>query len=80
MHKPKLHKPKLISGLVGVGLFLGTIAGTGMATPTEPHSSAQGEFKRIEQPFAVKLGVAAGGLSLIGLELWWFLWSKPKAK
>ena len=32
-----------------------------------------GKFRRIEQPLSLKLGVAAVGAGLIGLELWWFL-------
>lgn len=46
-----------------------------------PHTSpSTGEFERIEQPFGIKLGVTAVGVSLIGLELWWFLGSKPRAQ
>ncbi|MEH1888534.1 MAG: hypothetical protein V7K92_03415 [Nostoc sp.] len=38
------------------------------------HSSEQtSQFHRIEQPLGLKVGVAIGGLALIGLELWWFL-------
>jgi plastocyanin domain-containing protein len=38
------------------------------------HSSEQnGQFNHIEQPLGLKVGVAIGGLALIGLELWWFL-------
>jgi len=35
------------------------------------------EFSPIEQPLSLKVGITLGGLSLIGLELWWFLGSKP---
>ncbi|MEH1845320.1 MAG: hypothetical protein V7L25_10060 [Nostoc sp.] len=38
------------------------------------HSLEQtSQFHRIEQPLGLKVGVAIGGLALIGLELWWFL-------
>jgi plastocyanin domain-containing protein len=47
-------------------------------TATEAKSN-QG-FQRIEQPLAVKLVVSAGGLGLIGLELWWFLLSNKTTK
>ncbi|WP_017303066.1 hypothetical protein [Spirulina subsalsa] len=36
-------------------------------------------FEQIEQPLVLKLAVTAGGLGLIGLELWWFL-VKDKTK
>ena len=35
------------------------------------------QFRSIEQPFELKLAVTVGGLALIGLELWWFLLSRP---
>lgn len=37
-------------------------------------------FERLEQPLMVKLLVSAGGVGLIGLELWWFLFSEKTAK
>jgi len=75
-----LHKRRIIGGLASVGLLLGTTSGIGAAEMSGSHSAPQGQFERIEQPLGVKLGVAAGGAFLIGLELWWFLLSKPKAK
>lgn len=46
-----------------------------------PHGSTPVEgFARIEQPLGVRLAVTAAGAGLIGLELWWFLFSKPKSK
>lgn len=69
-----------MGGLVGLVLLLGS--GTAMAAPemqmdhTSPPASG---FERIEQPLGVRLGVTAAGLGLIGLELWWFLWSKPRS-
>ncbi len=38
------------------------------------------QFRRIEQPFELKLGITLGGVALIGLELWWFLLSKTQAQ
>ncbi|PSB09070.1 hypothetical protein C7B62_14515 [Pleurocapsa sp. CCALA 161] len=38
-----------------------------------------GQFQPIEQPLSNKIIVTVGGLGLIGLELWWFLLSKPKS-
>jgi len=75
-----LDKHKILGSLAGVGLLLGTASGVAAAEKPRDHSAPQGQFERIEQPLGVKLGVAAGGLLLIGLELWWFLLSKPKAK
>lgn len=43
--------------------------------PSTPES-----FRQIEQPLPVKLAVTAGGLSLIGLELWWFLFSQRQTQ
>lgn len=48
---------------------------------TQPEALNQTEqFQQIEQPLWVKGIVTAGGLGLIGLELWWFLLSKPKSR
>jgi plastocyanin domain-containing protein len=43
-------------------------------------STHSGQFQRMEQPLSHRLAVTVGGLGLIGLELWWFLWSKPKSR
>jgi plastocyanin domain-containing protein len=75
-----LDKRKVLGSLAGVAVLLGTAAGGAAAEmPTDP-SASQGKFEQIDQPLGVKLGVAAGGVFLVGLELWWFLLSKPKAK
>ncbi|WP_202925041.1 hypothetical protein [Myxacorys almedinensis] len=68
----------LLANLVGIGLFLSASpAATQMpmnhSQPTAP------QFQRIDQPIGSKIGVIAGGLALIGLELWWFLYSRKKA-
>nr|WP_275994412.1 cupredoxin domain-containing protein [Argonema antarcticum] len=48
---------------------------------THPSTTEQtGQFRHIEQPLSNKVLVTLGGLGLIGLELWWFLLSKPKSK
>jgi plastocyanin domain-containing protein len=38
-----------------------------------------GQFQQLEQPLWIKAALTAGGLGLIGLELWWFMLSKPKS-
>ncbi|MFM7427614.1 MAG: hypothetical protein ACKO7W_21885 [Elainella sp.] len=71
---------RLLGLLTGFSLLL---SGPTTAAPTAPMSShsasSSQEFERIEQPLGVRLGVTAAGIGLIGLELWWFLVSKPKA-
>ncbi|MDY7004212.1 MAG: cupredoxin domain-containing protein [Cyanobacteriota bacterium] len=37
-------------------------------------------FARIEQPLHLKILVTLGGLSLIGAEVWWFLFSQTKSQ
>jgi plastocyanin domain-containing protein len=37
------------------------------------------QFRRIEQPLWLKGGITAGGVGLIGLELWWFLGHHAKS-
>jgi plastocyanin domain-containing protein len=74
-----LHRRRVIVGLAGLGLFLGTSA-IAAAEMSAPDSSPQRQFERIQQPLAVTIGVVAAGMFLIGLELWWFLLSKPKVK
>lgn len=41
--------------------------------PAKAQSVDMDEFRPIEQPLSLKLGVAAVGAGLVGLELWWFL-------
>ncbi len=55
-----------------LGLLLGA------APNATAMSSMNKQFRHIEQPLLVKVGVGVGGLASIGLELWWFLAkSKP---
>lgn len=46
--------------------------------PNEVMAEEDRRFQKVEQPLAVKLLVTAGGVGLIGLELWWFLGSDNK--
>lgn len=74
-----LKKTHFWSSLVSLGLLLGLAQMTVAKTPTsEP--TAQIRFRQIEQPQPLKVGIALGGVALIGLELWWFLASKTKAQ
>ena len=73
------NKSKILGSIAGLGLLFSTASS--VATAKMPaHSSEQtSQFRRIEQPLLLKFGVTLGGLGLIGLELWWFLFSKNKA-
>jgi len=73
--------------LAGFGFLLGAISGA-IATEVPEHSMESmprssenaGQFQRIDQPLGNKVAVTLGGLGLIGLELWWFLFSKLKSR
>jgi plastocyanin domain-containing protein len=80
-----VNKTAIIGSIATVGVLLGLTSGG--ATAQMQHEGMQnsitkqaGEFQRIEQPLWVKGAVTAGGLGLIGLELWWFLLSKPQSR
>ena len=66
-------------------LFLSSLTGiilglTTMLPVTARETKSNQGFEKIQQPLAVKLLVSAGGIGLIGLELWWFLVSDKTAK
>ena len=69
-----LSKNLLWASLTALGLSVGT------ASATMPnHSSTEThQFQAIEQPLGLKVGVTIGGLALIGLELWWFLFHRKQ--
>jgi plastocyanin domain-containing protein len=81
----RVKQATFLGTLAGLGFWLGAISGA-VATETtlnglNPHTAAQSHpFQRIDQPLSNKIAVTVGGLGLIGLELWWFLWSKPKSR
>lgn len=73
----------IVGELVCLGFFLGVSSTVALAQmphemPSQP-SNTTTQFRRIEQPLGLKFGVTLGGIGLIGLELWWFLFSKTKA-
>ena len=77
-------KSNIWGSLAGLGLLLGTASGVAVAQMDDvmPVSSSEqtSQFRRVEQPLGLKVGVTLGGLALIGLELWWFLLSKTQAQ
>lgn len=80
-----VNRSALVGGITSLGLVLGMTSGQAVAQM--PHEGMQrseteqtNQFRRIEQPLWLKSAVSIGGLGLIGLELWWFLLSKPKSQ
>ena len=76
------NKKNIIASLAGIGFLIAIAPPKAMAQmPDEMSISKEKnlEFRRIEQPLGLKAAVTLGGIGLIGLELWWFLFSKPKA-
>jgi plastocyanin domain-containing protein len=80
-----LRKAAFFATLASLGFWLGGMAGAIADQPEidnmNGHNTPQSsQFHRIEQPLSNKVIVTLGGLGLIGLELWWFVWSKPKSR
>jgi plastocyanin domain-containing protein len=76
-------KTKFINLIVSFSLVIAiasSISAAEMREMTEEHSKRPTQFQRIEQPFALKIGLTVGGLALISAQLWWFLFSKPKSQ
>jgi plastocyanin domain-containing protein len=76
---------RLVMGsLASLGLALGIVAGGAIAQMNHemPASeiSPSSQFRRIEQPLWLKGVVTTGGVVLIGLEVWWFLLSRPRSQ
>ena len=71
-----------IIGSITLGLLLSVSSSNAMAQMAheEMQPAEPGEFQRIDQPLWLKGAVTTGGLGLMGLELWWFLVSKPKSR
>ena len=74
-----MKKHQVVSILVSIGLSFGIVS-TMSAEEMPKHNSISKGFQPIEQPIALKIAIAVGGLSLIGTQLWWFLLSKPKSQ
>jgi plastocyanin domain-containing protein len=75
-----LKTKKLVANtIVSFSIILGSVSSNAFAQMSHQINEPQGKFSRIEQPLSNKIMVTVGGLGLIGLELWWFLFSKPKS-
>ncbi|MDQ2100323.1 MAG: hypothetical protein QQW96_22070 [Tychonema bourrellyi B0820] len=75
-----LHHRQTALSLGSLGIMLGIASGVRANQISIHPANSTAQFRHIEQPLNLKIGVTAGGLTLIGLELWWFLFSKNKAK
>ncbi|WP_293155331.1 MULTISPECIES: hypothetical protein [unclassified Microcoleus] len=71
---------QVLGSLAGLGIVLGLASGVRANQISNHPAKSTAKFLKIEQPLSLKIGITAGGLSLIGLELWWFLLSKNQAK
>ncbi|WP_448598336.1 cupredoxin domain-containing protein [Thermoleptolyngbya sp.] len=80
-----VYQTRLIASVAAIGILIGIVPSQAIAQESHaemPHSTTENaeQFQRIEQPLWAKVAVTTGGLGLIGLELWWFLLSKPKSR
>ena len=74
-----MKKHQVVNILVSIGLFVGTASSISAEEMTN-YNSSSARFQPIEQPIALKIAIALGGLSLMVAQLWWFLGSKPKSQ
>jgi plastocyanin domain-containing protein len=68
---------KVILATMLWGLMFGL--GTNTAVANIRHESPTTQFQKMEAPLVIKAAVTVGGLTLVCLEIWWFLLSKPNA-
>jgi len=71
-----LNQQTILATLTGLGILLSL--GSNVSAVQMPVNNLTTQFRRIEQPLGLKTIVTLGGLGLIGLELWWFLFSQHK--
>lgn len=75
-----INKTKILNSLAGLWFFLALTPNIGLAEMPASAEKQTSQFQKIEQPLGLKLAVALGGLGLIGVELWWFMFSKTKSQ
>ena len=73
-------KKVIFGNIIGLVVLMFTVSAGPVVSMSSDHSMTNPQFRPIEQPLALKAIVTLGGLGLIGLELWWFLWSQPKTQ
>ena len=73
-------KKVIFSNIIGLVVLIFTASAGPAVSMSSDHSMTNPQFRSVEQPLALKAIVTLGGLGLIGLELWWFLWSQPKTQ
>lgn len=69
-----LTKEYLIGTLLSLSFLIGATSSSASAQMSEQTT----QFRRIEQPMSLKIGVTLGGIALISTELWWFVFKKTK--
>ncbi|YAI82509.1 MAG: hypothetical protein ACQJCO_02665 [cyanobacterium endosymbiont of Rhopalodia sterrenbergii] len=65
------------SAIISLSLILGDISIS--YAKIEPRKT-NSQFSCIEQPLPLKILVTLGGVGLIGMEVWWFLFSRITSK
>ncbi|MER3435543.1 MAG: hypothetical protein C4288_19625 [Leptolyngbya sp. ERB_1_1] len=77
-----MQKSWIVGSLVGVGMILSTASVSVAQMQPEQMQPTQisTTFRRIDQPLWLKGAVTAGGIGLIGGELWWLLFSRFKSR
>lgn len=71
------YRSLIVSSLASLSFLLGLAVNTPAQMSHDERPAQPNEFRRIEQPLWVKVIVTGAGVSLMGVELWWFLLSKP---
>lgn len=61
-------------------LILGLASGVALGEMPMEHAQPTQQFRQIEQPLSLKIGVTLAGVGLVGLELWWFLGHKTRSR
>ncbi|MFB8788834.1 MAG: cupredoxin domain-containing protein [Potamolinea sp.] len=73
-------KNQIFGGIITLSFLLGIPAVMAAAEQPVDSSTPTNQYRQIQQPLSLKIGVTVGGLALIGAEVWWFLLKKPKTK